>query len=119
MPHFTYNIVDINEISYELGIPWEASKDQPFATSTIYIGFVWNLAQCMITLSSNKTEKYINEINIWLERWTYMLKHVQELYEKLLHAASILPQGQAYVPSRAWKHAVDMCQMTIHTTPPR
>jgi len=68
MPHFTYNIVDINEISYELGIPWEASKDQPFATSTIYIGFVWNLAQCMITLSSNKTEKYINEINIWLER---------------------------------------------------
>ena len=71
MPHFTYNIVDINEISYELGIPWEASKDQPFATSTIYIGFVWNLAQCMITLSSNKTEKYINEINIWLERWTH------------------------------------------------
>ena len=93
----TYNITDIDEISRELGIPWETSKDQPCTASTICIGFVWNLEQRTGTLSPTKTEKYINEINDWLARWAHTLKHVQELYRKLLHAASILPQGQAYL----------------------
>ena len=37
---FSYCIADIDEISQDLGIPWEISKDQPFADSTIYIGFI-------------------------------------------------------------------------------
>ena len=94
---FAYNITDIDEISRELRIPWETSKDQLFAVSTIYIGFVWNLEQCTVTFSPTKTEKYINEINDWLARQAHMLKHIQELYGKLLHAAPILPQGQAYL----------------------
>ena len=47
----------------------------------------------MVTLSPAKTEKYLNEINDWLVRRVHTLKHVQELYGKLLHVASICPQG--------------------------
>ena len=94
---FTYNFTDINEISRDLGIPWETSKDQPFVTSTIYIGFVWDLEQQTVTLTPSKIDKYINEIDEWLARPTHTLKHVQKLYGKLLHAASILPQGRAYL----------------------
>lgn len=33
---FTYNLSDINAVLRELRIPWEPSKDQPFAVSMIY-----------------------------------------------------------------------------------
>ena len=76
---FTYNITDIDDISENLGIPWEVSKDQPFASSTIYIGFVWNIAQCTVVISPAKTEKYIGAINNWLAQHKHTLKNVQEL----------------------------------------
>ena len=65
---FTYSIANIDEISRDLGIPLETSKDQPFAASTIYIGFVWNLDRQTVALSPTKTAKYTNEINEWLAR---------------------------------------------------
>ena len=94
---FTYNIADIDNVSHELSIPWEASKDQPFVSSTTYIGFVWDIAQRTVVISPAKTEKYIGAINSWLVRHRHTLKNVQELYGKLLHAAFILLQGCAYL----------------------
>ena len=94
---FTYNIADVDEISHNLGISWEVSKDQPFVESTTYIGFVWNLSQWMVTISPAKTEKYIGAINSWQVRHGHSLKDVQELHGKLPHAASILLQGHAYL----------------------
>jgi hypothetical protein len=94
---FTYNFADIDEISRDQGIPWETTKDQPFAMSTTYIGFIWDIKQRTVTLSPSKTNKYIDEINAWLTRQAHSLKHMQKLYGKLLHAASILPQGHTYL----------------------
>ena len=95
--HFSYNLEDIDRVSEELGIPWELSKDQPFASSTIYIGFLWDLEAHTVTLSASKRDKYSGAINNWLARPRHNLKHVQELYGKLLHAASVLPQGRAHL----------------------
>ena len=92
-----YGIMDIDRISHELGIPWESSKDQPFASTTIYIGFLWDLDARTVRLSPEKIEKYAGAINDWLARPKHTLKNVQELYGKLLHAASILIQGRAYL----------------------
>ena len=94
---FSYNLSDIDEISAKLGIPWEITKDQPFANSTIYIGFVWDLKACTVALSPAKIDKYTKAIQDWLSRTRHNLKHVQELYGKLLHAAPILQQGCAYL----------------------
>lgn len=35
---YAYSFWDIDEVSRELGIPWEPDKDQPFASTTVYIG---------------------------------------------------------------------------------
>jgi hypothetical protein len=94
---FSYCIADIDEISENLGIPWGISKDQPFTNSTIYIGFVWDIKKRTVTLSEPKVVKYAKAINEWLIRPKYNLKHIQELYGKLLHVASIIPQGCTYL----------------------
>ena len=94
---FTYNIADIDKILKNLGILWEVSKGQPFASSTTYLGFVLNLEQQTVILSLDKTSKYINEIKEWLARPAHTLKRIKELYRKLLHTVSILPQGCTYL----------------------
>jgi len=48
-------------------------------------------------LSEIKIEKYSSVINAWLICPTHTLKHIQELYSKLLHTASIVPQVHAYL----------------------
>jgi hypothetical protein len=40
---FMYNAQDINVLSEKLGVIWEPLKDQPFAPSTTYTGFDWNV----------------------------------------------------------------------------
>jgi len=62
---FTYNIEDINAISDHLGIPWERSKDLPFALITTFIGLQWDLDACMVGLGLKKIKKYIEAINKW------------------------------------------------------
>ena len=99
-PHdrlFTYNLQDIDDVSETLGIPWERSKDQPFNTSTVYIGFKWDLKNQTVSLASGKVDKYLRAIHEWNKRCTHVLKDVQLLYGKLLHAASVIPRGRAYL----------------------
>ena len=95
--NFMYTLDDVDHVSEELGIPWEKSKDQPFASSTIYIGFVWDLRASTISLAPSKIEKYLTAINKWARRPTHVLKEVQSLYGKLLHTCAGLPRGRAYL----------------------
>ena len=94
---FTYTLDDVNRILEELGIPWEKFKDQPFASSTIYIGFVWDLQASTVSLAPSKIEKYLATINEWTRRPMHILKEVQSLYGKLLHVCAALPRGRAYL----------------------
>jgi hypothetical protein len=96
---FTYNLDDVDRLSERLGIPWEPSKDQPFTLSTIYIGFKWNLDSRIVSLAPNKIRKYRDAINDWLNRLMHVLKDVQTLYSKLLHASAALPKGRTYLTS--------------------
>ena len=72
---FTYNFDDIDKLSDTLGIPWEKSKDQPFNSSTIYIGFLWDIANKRVSLSPRKVEKYLSAIQTWLTRTTHCLDY--------------------------------------------
>ena len=91
---FTYNLDDIN-FSDQLGIPWEKSKDQLFASSTTYIGFLWNLQAWTVSLAPKKTKKYLSMINDWLHRPAHVLKDVESLHGKLLHTCAVIPHGHA------------------------
>jgi hypothetical protein len=96
---FGYCMADIDDLSAELGILWKEQKDQPFASSTICIGFLWDVKNCMVSLSSPKVCKYLLAIHSWRRRETHMLQDVQELYGKLLHACEVVKQGRAYLTS--------------------
>jgi hypothetical protein len=82
-----------------LGIIWERLKDQIFGSSTIDIGFTWNLQLMTVALSPTKVDKYLTAIHKWRKRHAHVLQDVRELYSKLLHTSSAAPQGRAYLTS--------------------
>ena len=96
---FTYSLEDIDKLSDQLSIPWEISKDHPFSLSTVYIGFKWDLHSRIVSLAPNKVQKYRDTIVDWLSRPSHVLKDVQQLYGKLLHASAVIPKGCAYLMS--------------------
>jgi hypothetical protein len=94
---YTYNFRDIDVISQELGIPWEISKDMPFASATTYIGFDWNIETYQVSLGAAKKEKYLRATQDWFMQPTHSLEEVEKLYGKLLHACLVIPMGRAYL----------------------
>ena len=80
-----------------LGIPWEKSKDLPFAFSTTYIGLQWDLTSLSVSLSHEKRLKYTLSIQEWFLHPTHTLNNVQKLYGKLLHACLVIPAGWAFL----------------------
>lgn len=96
---YSYNFEDIDRISDALGIPWEKSKDLPFASSTSYIGLHWDLNSLTVSLSLEKREKYIKSIDEWFSQPRHNLNDVQKLYGRLLHACLVVTSGRAYLTS--------------------
>ena len=94
---FTYCDADIDNISGQLGIPWEPSKTIPFSSTVPYLGFNWNLVERTVAITETKKAKYRSAISEWLSRSTHDLEEVQKLYGKLLHASLVLPAGRAYL----------------------
>ena len=94
---YTYNFEDIDTISRQLGIPWEASKDIPFSSSVVYLGLTWDLNYRTVTLSDPKHIKYLLAINEWNLSRTHTLHEVQKLHGRLLHATLVIPPGRAYL----------------------
>jgi hypothetical protein len=97
---FTYNFSDIDTLSGDLGILWEKSKDLPFADTTTYIGFEWNLRDSTVSLPTAKRTKYQLAILEWRNRSAHTLHNVQKLYGKLLHTALVIPSERAYLTGK-------------------
>jgi hypothetical protein len=96
---YTYSIHDVDRISAQLGIPWEASKDIPFSPAAPFIGITWNLESKTIELPQAKKDKYLVAIAHWESNRTHTLSDTQKLYGKLLHASLVFPAGRAYLTS--------------------
>ena len=90
---YTYTFADIDEISNELGIPWEHDKDIPFRTEATFIGFSWNLESQTVSIPERKKTKYLQMIFTWEHKETHNLEEAQKLYGKLLHICSVVPSG--------------------------
>ena len=94
---FSYSIKDIDDISNQLGIPWELSKDVPFSSQPTFIGLIWDLAARTVTLTETKRVKYVDAITVWERKRTHTLEEVQKLHGKLLHASLVFPAGHAHL----------------------
>ena len=92
-------MADIDALSNELGIPWEKTKDIPFSTLIPFIGFLWDLNTCMVSLLDSRKEKYLQTILDWEAKPRHTLDEVQKLYGKLLHMCHVLPSGRTYLTS--------------------
>ena len=90
---YAYNFDNIDVLSQKLGIPWEVSKDRPFANSTTYIGFNWDIKTFQVSLADVKKEKYLRATEDLFMRPTHTLEEVEKLYGKLLHASLVRPMG--------------------------
>lgn len=91
---YSYSFKDIDAISEALGVPWERSKDTPFASVATYIGLVWNLDDKTVSLPAEKQQKYLANILQWQSE-DYSLEEVQGIYGRLMHAALVVPSGRA------------------------
>ena len=69
----------------------------PFACSTTYISFVWDLATMWVSLPLKKKTKYLATIQDWTDLKTHVLNNVEKLYGKLLHTCSIIPRGHTFL----------------------
>lgn len=78
-------------------MPWESSKDSPFASSGTYIGFVWDLDARSVSLTDKKMALYLAAIENWLCEPAHALDTVRKLYGKLLHSSLLVPAGRAYL----------------------
>lgn len=94
---YVYNFNNIDKLSARLGIPWEKTKDMPFASLTVYIGFLWDLRTSRVLLTPEKKTKYLDAIRNWQVSWTHTLKEVEKLYRKLLHTCAIIPRGCTFL----------------------
>jgi hypothetical protein len=94
---FSYCDADIDQLSSTLGIPWETSKTVPFSSRVPYLGFIWDLETCTVTLSDEKKSKYIHAIVEWNLQPKHTQEEVEKLYGKLLHACLVVPKGRAYL----------------------
>jgi len=65
---YSYNLPAIMDIMDLLGIPWHPieTKGQDFTSMVSYIGFVWDLECCSISLSLKKHLKYLSKVHLLL-----------------------------------------------------
>lgn len=87
---YPYNLSHIDEITDALGVPWELSKDQDFASSVVFAGLLWDLETYSVALPDSKRIKYLAAISAWQQQATFDLNDTQKLYGKLLHAALVV-----------------------------
>jgi hypothetical protein len=90
---FAYNDTDVDHLSDALGISWENLKTIPFSHVVPYLGFTWNIQMRIVAIPEKKKKKYINAIENWTSCSTHVLKDMQKLYGKLLHASLMVAMG--------------------------
>jgi hypothetical protein len=68
-------------------------------SSTIYIGFLWDLYHHIVSLSQPKVDKYLSAIHSWRKKPTHVLQEALKLYGKLMHACTAVKRGRTYLMS--------------------
>ncbi len=116
---YSYCDDDIDLISDLLGIEWEPAKTVPFRFSVPYLGFMWDLSRCTVTVPDRKKCKYMAAIDEWEKKPTHALVEVQRLHGKLLHVSLVVPMGRAYLTSLEAMLGIFHDHPFVPRTPPR
>ena len=88
-PLFAYDLNTILNFTTPLGIPWHpiSQKGQYFGLTFTYIGFVWNLNSCSVTITAEKKGQVLAKLT------TILINAPRKV--KWWRSTSALPRGNA------------------------
>src|SRR5277367_835172 len=111
---FTYCDADVDDISGQLGIPWEPSKTIPFSYVVPYLGFEWNLSDRTVAIPERKKTKYKTAIKDWLPCPTHSLDEAQKFYGLMASFSS-----NPFIPHHASRHPLIFLGGSMNSAPQR
>jgi len=84
---FEYDLACIAWIMDPLGIPWHpiSKKGQDFGSSFKYLGFLWDLTTCSVSLPDEKCHRVLLKLNQFLSKPRVSRKDCASLHGSLQH----------------------------------
>ncbi|KAF8662740.1 hypothetical protein AX14_007017 [Amanita brunnescens Koide BX004] len=89
-------LLSVLHLTEELNIPWHPDKGQNFNKTFKYIGFLWNIAACTVSLPEEKKLKFLNRTRYFISTFQAqrcVVKDVMKIHGSLCHIAYIYPEG--------------------------
>jgi hypothetical protein len=96
---FKYTAQLIWDIADKLGWPWAPAKFVDFATTFMYIGFLWDLSAKVVQLPEKKKLKYLTCISTWTPGSAHTLKETENIIGTLNHVCLVVPEGRSRLVS--------------------
>ena len=94
---YRYDERRIWEIAEPLGWPWAPKKHVPFASTFVYIGFLWDLTEKTVSLPEPKRVKYQLKLAQWSASFCPTVTEVESLIGTLNHICLITPEGRGHL----------------------
>ncbi len=97
---YGFDIEDIFRLTEPLGVRWKLGKCFRFAFLTIYLGFLWDLIQRLVSLPEAKRIKYLAKLTDYLKKISkgrVSLQDTMSLNGTLSHITFVFPDGRAYL----------------------
>ena len=86
-----------------LKVPWHPDKGtDTFASSLVFIGLLWNLEQCHVSLLEQKCLKFLYRVNSFIAQYARAhctLCDVEKLHGSLCYISFVYPDGCSRLPS--------------------
>jgi hypothetical protein len=96
---FTYGLSDITRFAETLGWPWKPTKTRPFATTFLYLGFLWNLETRSVEIPAEKRTRFLSKLEPWVQGAKVTRKQAESLLGTLVHCSLALPDSRSRLPA--------------------
>ena len=100
---YNYNRTESLHRISSLGIPWHDKKGDPdFLFTQVYIGFLWDLPNCSVSLPPEKLARFCEHVHIFMDAYEghqCPLQEVDHIYGSLCYITFIYLDGQSHLPS--------------------
>jgi len=119
---YTYDESLIWDTAEELGWPWALDKFIPFAFVFLYIGFLWDLENKLVSLPEKKKEKYRAKLALWAPEKKMSREDAESIIGTLNHVTLVVPEGRSHM-TNLYKFRASFKEsdptFVKHTLPPR
>lgn len=100
---YDYNCAEMLCRVASLGIPWHEEKgDGHFKFQTVFIGFLWDIPEKLVSLPKTKQLKFLECVRLFLHCFSKKpchLLNVEKIHGSLCHVTFIYLEGHSHLPS--------------------